>query len=384
MTMERPSLTILGSTGSIGVQTLDVAQFRGVPVDAIAFGSDLKKGEEQIRRYSPRFCAVADEKAASELKTRIRDINTKIYAGNSGICDMIADSASDVCLNAISGFAGLLPTMAALSSCRRLALANKETLVAAGEIVMKTAAENRCEILPVDSEHSAIFQCLQAGKKEEVKKLILTCSGGAFFGYTKEKLRSVTREQALGHPTWNMGAKITVDCASLMNKGLEIIEAMHLFGLPAERIDVVIHRESIIHSMVEYLDNTVVAQLGVSDMRMPIGYALSYPDRAPVPGEALDFASLGKLTFFHPDTDTFPLLSLAERAAGRGGIVPCVMNAANEEAVRLFLDGKIGFTDLFDVVGKVTDDCPDQIAPTLSDILSANRDARERVREIVL
>lgn len=381
--MEKQRITLLGSTGSIGVQTLDVARFRGLSVDAIGFGSDIKKGEEQIRAFSPRFCAVADEKAARELKTRVKDTNVKIYAGNQGICDMIADSASDVCLNAISGFAGLLPTMAALSSCRRLALVNKETLVAAGEIVMKTAADKGCEIIPVDSEHSAIFQCLQAGKKREVKKLILTCSGGAFFGYTKERLRSVTREQALGHPTWNMGAKITVDCASLMNKGLEVIEAMHLFSLPPEQIQVVIHRESIIHSMVEYLDNTVVAQLGVSDMRMPIGYALSYPDRAPLPGEALDFAKLGKLTFFRPDTDTFPLLSLAVRSAGRGGIIPCAMNAANEEAVRLFLDGKIGFTDIFTVVEEVTDEYADQVSPTFADILSVNEEARERVREKV-
>lgn len=381
--MDNKTITVLGSTGSIGVQTLDVARHRGLTVDALAFGSDIKKGEEQIRAFSPRFCAVANEKAARDLQVRAKDTPVRIYAGQHGICEMIADSASDVCLNAVSGFAGLLPTVTALSSCRRLALANKESLVAAGTLVMKTAAENGCQIVPVDSEHSAIFQCLQAGKKQEINKLILTCSGGPFFGYSPEKIRGVTREQALGHPTWKMGQKITVDCATLMNKGLEVIEAMHLFSVPVERIDVLIHRESIIHSMVEYLDHTVIAQLGVSDMRIPIGYALSYPDRAPVPGEPLDLSMIGKLSFFRPDTETFPLLSFAVRTAGRGGVLPCVMNAANEEAVHLFLDGKIGFTDIFSLVQEVTNAFANLTDPTLSDILSADQAARERVREAV-
>ena len=262
--MDKKSITLLGSTGSIGVQALDVAAFHGMNIEALCFGSNIKLGEAQVRKFSPRFCAVFDEKAALDLKTRIADTETEIFCGTDGICEMTEAAGSDICLNAISGFAGLLPTMSAVKSCRRIALANKETLVAAGDIVMGAAKEHGCEIVPVDSEHSAIFQCLQAGKRDEVKRLILTCSGGAFFGYTKEKLATVTREQALGHPTWNMGAKITIDCATLMNKGLELIEAMHLFSVPASKTDIVIHRESIIHSMVEYIDNTVMAQLGSS------------------------------------------------------------------------------------------------------------------------
>lgn len=374
--MDKKSITLLGSTGSIGVQALDVADFHGMNIEALCFGSNIKLGEAQVRKFSPRFCAVFDEKAALDLKTRIADTETEIFCGTDGICEMTEAAGSDICLNAISGFAGLLPTMSAVKSCRRIALANKETLVAAGDIVMTAAKEHGCEIVPVDSEHSAIFQCLKAGKKDEVKRLILTCSGGAFFGYTKEKLAAVTREQALGHPTWNMGAKITIDCATLMNKGLELIEAMHLFSVPATKIDIVIHRESIIHSMVEYIDNTVMAQLGSHDMRLPIQYALTYPERAEAAGERLDLVGLGRLSFFSPDYETFPLLGLARRMAEAGGNMPCVMNAANEEAVGLFLSGRIPFSEIPELVMRVCEETARIEKPSLSDIIEENMRAR--------
>lgn len=374
--MDKKSITLLGSTGSIGVQALDVAAFHGMNIEALCFGSNIKLGEAQVRKFSPRFCAVFDEKAALDLKTRIADTETEIFCGTDGICEMTEAAGSDICLNAISGFAGLLPTMSAVKSCRRIALANKETLVAAGDIVMGAAKEHGCEIVPVDSEHSAIFQCLQAGKRNEVKRLILTCSGGAFFGYTKEKLATVTREQALGHPTWNMGAKITIDCATLMNKGLELIEAMHLFSVPASKTDIVIHRESIIHSMVEYIDNTVMAQLGSHDMRLPIQYALTYPDRAEAAGERLDLVGLGRLSFFSPDYETFPLLGLARRMAEAGGNMPCVMNAANEEAVGLFLSGRILFSEIPELVMRVCEETARIEKPSLSDIIEENMRAR--------
>ncbi len=374
--MDKKSITLLGSTGSIGMQALDVAAFHGMNIEALCFGSNIKLGEAQVRKFSPRFCAVFDEKAALDLKTRIADTETEIFCGTDGICEMTEAAGSDICLNAISGFAGLLPTMSAVKSCRRIALANKETLVAAGDIVMGAAKEHGCEIVPVDSEHSAIFQCLQAGKRDEVKRLILTCSGGAFFGYTKEKLATVTREQALGHPTWNMGAKITIDCATLMNKGLELIEAMHLFSVPASKTDIVIHRESIIHSMVEYIDNTVMAQLGSHDMRLPIQYALTYPDRAEAAGERLDLVGLGRLSFFSPDYETFPLLGLARRMAEAGGNMPCVMNAANEEAVGLFLSGRILFSEIPELVMRVCEETARIEKPSLSDIIEENMRAR--------
>ena len=374
--MDKKSITLLGSTGSIGVQALDVAAFHGMNIEALCFGSNIKLGEAQVRKFSPRFCAVFDEKAALDLKTRIADTETEIFCGTDGICEMTEAAGSDICLNAISGFAGLLPTMSAVKSCRRIALANKETLVAAGDIVMGAAKEHGCEIVPIDSEHSAIFQCLQAGKRDEVKRLILTCSGGAFFGYTKEKLATVTREQALGHPTWNMGAKITIDCATLMNKGLELIEAMHLFSVPASKTDIVIHRESIIHSMVEYIDNTVMAQLGSHDMRLPIQYALTYPDRAEAAGERLDLVGLGRLSFFSPDYETFPLLGLARHMAEAGGNMPCVMNAANEEAVGLFLSGRILFSEIPELVMRVCEETARIEKPSLSDIIEENMRAR--------
>ena len=380
---ERKHITVLGSTGSIGTQALDVASFGGYTVDALAFGKSGKLGEEQIRRYQPKYAAVGDEKTAAELKLSVADTNTKILTGPDCVPEMIEALSSDVCINAISGFAGLRPTLAAIKKFPRIGLANKETIVAAGEIVMKSAKENGCEIIPVDSEHSAIFQCLQGNRDAEIRRILLTCSGGPFFGKKGEELKDVTVARALGHPTWKMGAKITIDCATLMNKGLELIEAMHLFNTDPDKIEVVIHRESIIHSMVEYTDKGVIAQLGTSDMRLPIQYAVTYPDRLESPTEPINFAKLGKLSFYEPDREAFPLLALAERVAKVGGTLPCIMNAANEEAVALFLNEKIGFTDISTLVEKTVDSYESIQNPSLSDIETVNIEARAFVRNLV-
>ncbi len=380
---EQKHITVLGSTGSIGTQALDVASFGGYAVDAIAFGKSGKLGEEQIRRFAPKYAAVGDEKTAAELKIAVADTNTKILTGADAVPEMIEMLSSDVCINAISGFAGLRPTLAAIKHFPRIGLANKETIVAAGDIVMQRAKENGCEIIPVDSEHSAIFQCLQGNRGAKIRRILLTCSGGPFFGMKKDDLRDITVARALGHPTWKMGAKITIDCATLMNKGLELIEAMHLFSTAPEKIEVVIHRESIIHSMVEYDDRAVIAQLGVSDMRLPIQYAVTYPDRLESPSEPIDFAKLGKLSFYTPDRETFPLLALAERVAKVGGTLPCIMNAANEEAVSLFLTEKIGFPDIAALVTQTVDSYTPIQNPSLSDIERVNIEARAFVRSLV-
>lgn len=377
-------ITVLGSTGSIGTQALDVAAFAGYSVDALAFGSNVKLGEEQIRRFRPKFVAVSNEASAEALRVAVRDTNTEIISGTDCVCEMIEKLDSDICLNAISGFSGMRPTLAAIRKFPRIGLANKETIVAAGEIVMKQAAEKGCEIIPVDSEHSAIFQCLEGNRGKNIRRILLTCSGGPFFGSTKERLRSVSVADALGHPTWNMGAKITIDSATLMNKGLELIEAMHLFSISPEKIEVIIHRESIIHSMVEYDDRAVIAQLGVSDMRLPIQYAVTYPDRAVSPCEPLDFAKIGRLTFFEPDRETFPLLALAEDTAKKGGILPCVMNAANEEAVSMFLNQKIAFSDIAEMVKDVVYSYQNTSELTLASIEKANLAAREMVKNKII
>ena len=377
-------ITVLGSTGSIGTQALDVADFSGYDVHALAFGSNIRLGEEQIRKFKPKFVAVSDQKAAKLLRIAVADTETTIVDGDDCVCRMIPELQSDVCINAISGFNGLRPTLQAIRQFDRIGLANKETIVAAGEIVKKSAAENRCEIIPVDSEHSAIFQCLEGNRKKEIRRILLTCSGGPFFGATADRLKNVTVADALGHPTWKMGAKITIDSATLMNKGLELIEAMHLFDVAPEKIEVVIHRESIIHSMVEYSDKAVLAQLGVSDMRIPIQYAVTYPERIESPSEPLDFFKIGKLTFFEPDRAAFPLLALAEKTAQKGGILPCVMNAANEEAVAWFLKEKIKFTEISELVCEVVDNYRNKNDFTLSDIEEANTLARELVRNKII
>lgn len=373
-------ITVLGSTGSVGSQALDVASFHHYAVDAIALGSNIRLGEEQVRRFHPQYAAVGNEAAARSLKLSVKDTDTKILSGEVGICEMMEAVSSDICIHAMSGFAGLRPALAAVRRFPRIGLANKETIVAAGSLVMRTAAESGCEIIPIDSEHSAIFQCLAGKECTDIRRILLTCSGGPFFGMTKDELVHVTVERALGHPTWKMGAKITIDCATLMNKGLEVIEALHLFHVAPEQIEVIIHRESIIHSMVEYNDRAVIAQLGVSDMRLPIQYAITYPERIESPCRPLSLTEIGKLTFYEPDRKTFPLLALAETAARRGGLVPCALNAANEEAVSLFLQKKIRFTDIFEIVASYVNSVPDNPRPTLSEIEQTNEAVRENIR----
>ncbi len=347
-----PSISILGSTGSVGQQAIDVALQNGIQVNCISANRNVDLVERQARALCVRACAMADRDAARELKRRLFGTNIEVYAGSRGICEMASQkySSREVVLNAIIGASGLRPTLAVLGAGKKLALANKESLVCAGEFVMHLAEGKRTQILPVDSEHCAIFQCLRAGKKEEIKRLLLTASGGPFYGMKREELAGITPERALAHPTWNMGAKITIDSATLMNKGFELIEAVHLFGVAPEQIEVMIHRESIMHSAVEYIDNSIIAQMSVPDMRHCVQYALTHPTRAEAAIEPLDFTKLGSMTFAKPDKSTFVLLSLAEEAIRRGGAYPAVLNAANEVAVAAFLDKKLNFTGIFDVV----------------------------------
>lgn len=353
----RKKIAVLGSTGSVGKQTLDVAEKSGAVVTALSASSSVKQLEEQIRKFHPRVCAVKSERAGRELRTLVSDTNTEVIFGENAAEYAASLPDTDIVFNSTSGIAGLYPTLAAINAGNDVALANKETLVAAGEIVMNAAAENGVRILPVDSEHCAVFQCINDSRngKNSIKNVILTASGGPFRGYTAEKLAAVTKEQALSHPTWKMGPKITIDCATLMNKGLEVIEAARLYSLEADRIKVVVHPESIIHSMVEYIDNAVLAQLAVPDMRMCISYALNYPERGEAVIKSLDLTEIGTLSFHKPDMDVFPLLSLAYSALRRGGIIPCVLNAANERAVELFLAGKI--SSITDIFGAVIEAC---------------------------
>lgn len=356
----KPSMIVLGSTGSVGEQAIDVAEKFGVTVDALSAHKNAKRVEEQARAFNVKACAMSDIDAAKDLKERLRDTDIKVYSGTEGICEMISETSSDspfgqVVENSIVGEAGLKPTLATLKSKKKLALANKESLVVGGETVMRIANENGIRILPVDSEHCAIFQCLRAGKQSEIKKIILTASGGPFFGFTREQLNEVTVETALAHPTWKMGPKITIDSATLMNKGFEVIEAVYLFGVDPDQVEVTVHRESIIHSAVEYIDNSVIAQLSVPDMRHCVQYALTHPDRAEATTHELDLFSVGNLTFKKPDADTFVLLNKAFEAIKAGGAIPAILNAANEEAVAAFLQKKIGFVDIFDVVCSTVD-----------------------------
>ncbi|MBR6726264.1 MAG: 1-deoxy-D-xylulose-5-phosphate reductoisomerase [Clostridia bacterium] len=373
-------ITVLGSTGSVGTQTLDVVSMTDAKVFGISANSSVDTLEEQIRRFCPVYCAVSDENAARELKTRVADTSVKIIAGSDASSELASLDGCDMVFNSLSGFAGMKPTLAAIDAKKDIALSNKETIVTAGEIVMTRAAEKGVKIIPVDSEHSAIFQCLN-GKRAD--KLILTASGGPFFGQKRDELKKVTAADALRHPTWKMGKKITVDCATLMNKGMEVIEAARLFDMPADKIEVVVHRESIIHSMVEFPDSAVIAQLSRPDMRLCVAYALSYPERAEVPLKRLDFSTLSKLTFAKPDTESFSLLSLAYYALEKGGVCPTVMNAANEIAVDAFLHGKIGFTDIFDIVETVTKSAQNKMSPTLDDIFEADKTARKTAKEAI-
>lgn len=370
---------VLGSTGSVGRQALDVCRHRNIKVTALSAGSNISLLEEQIREFSPGLCAVADERAAADLAVRVADTGTRIISGKNSAEVIASEADADTVLNSVSGIAGLRPTLAAIRAGKRLALANKESLVTYGKVVMAEAERRGVMILPVDSEHSAVFQCLSGQK---IKKIILTASGGPFFGKKREELARITPADALAHPTWSMGNRITVDSATLMNKGFEVIEAVMLFGVTPEQVGVVVHRESIIHSMVEYTDNAVIAQMGAPDMRLCVQYALTYPERYDSPVAELDLVKLSRLTFAEPDGEAFPLLPLAYRAVKRGGVVPAVMNGADEAAVAMFLDGRISFTDISDIVSAVTENAPEVECPTLEDIEAADREARRMAAEM--
>ena len=375
-------LAILGSTGSIGVQALEAAERNGIKITALAAGRNIKMLEEQARRYKPETAAVFDEAAAKDLAVRLADTGIKVLSGEEGVCEA-ARSSCDTVLNAIVGIAGLVPTLSAIDAGKTVALANKETLVAGGEIVNRRIKENGVRLLPVDSEHSAIFQSLQGVPEGSLKKILLTASGGPFYGKTKKELENVTVEQALKHPNWSMGAKITIDSATLMNKGLEVIEAVHLFGVSPDDIEVVVHRQSIVHSGIELSDGAVIAQLGTPDMRLPIQYALTYPKRADNAFERLSLTDIGTLTFERPDTETFRCLPLCIKAVKQGGLAPAIVNGAGEEAVGLFLAGKIKFLQIPEIAEKALSAVYNKKDITLDDVLWADSEARRVARESI-
>ena len=371
------SIAVLGSTGSIGTQTLDVARKHGYKIETLVAGSNIKLLEEQAREFCPKTVAVRDEECGKLLKIALKDTDVKVLWGEDAIIDVAAEAECDTVVNAIVGIAGLKPTLAALNSKKDVALANKETLVTAGDLVKQAVKENGVKLLPVDSEHSAIFQCLQGVPKGALKGIVLTASGGPFFGKTSEELKGVKPADALKHPNWDMGAKITIDSATLMNKGLEVIEAVHLFDVSPDDITVVVHRQSIIHSAVELKDGAVIAQLGTPDMRLPIQYALTYPNRYECPGDALDLFKIGQFTFDKPDYDTFICLKTCINAIRDGGLRPAAVNGANEEAVKLFLQGKIGFLDIGEIVQKAYYNQPKVDSFGLEDVFAADKAARE-------
>lgn len=372
-------LIILGSTGSIGVQALEVAERNGYKVTALAAGKNTELLEKQARKFKPDIVAVSDKQAANDLKVRLADTDIKVISGGEGVC-AAAQYEGDIVLNAIVGIAGLRPTLAAIDAKKTIALANKETLVAGGEIVNRRLDETGVKLLPVDSEHSAIFQSLQGAPKGSLKKILLTASGGPFYGKTKEELESVTVKDALNHPNWSMGAKITVDSATLMNKGLEVIEAVRLFDVAPDDIEVLVHRQSIVHSGIELSDGAVIAQLGTPDMRLPIQYALTYPERADFAFEHLSLADIGTLTFEKPDTETFRCLPLCIEAVKRGGLAPAAVNGANEEAVALFLEGRIKFLQIAEMAEKALISVNNKKEYTIEDVFEADRAARELIR----
>ena len=376
------TISILGSTGSIGRQTLDVAEQLGLQVAAITAHASVERMEEQARKFRPALAVLTDEAAARDLAVRLQDTDTRVLGGFDALEEAATVPEADTVVTAVVGMVGLKPTLAAIQEKKRIALANKETLVCAGQLVMDAADTYGAEIVPVDSEHSAIFQCLQGCRdRREIKRLILTCSGGPFYGMTREEAGKMTRADALKHPNWTMGPKITVDCATLMNKGLEVIEAMRLYRLPLSQVSVVIHRQSIVHSLVEYQDGAVLAQLGTPDMRLPIRYAMTYPNRGVNPAEPLDLLTCPPLTFAQPDREVFPCLRLAEEAAQEGGTACAVLNAANEEAVGLFLAEKIGFYDIPALVAKARAQVKTIHDPSLEEILAADSAARRVVLE---
>ncbi len=377
-------IALLGSTGSIGTQSLDVCRMHGYRVVCLTANRRVDLMETQIREFRPDLVSMMDPVAADDLRTRVADTSTKVLSGMDGLIECATYSGADTVLNAVVGMVGLQPTLAAIQAKKALALANKETLVAGGHLVTNTAKAYGVDILPVDSEHSAIFQCLQGSpEKGAVKKLILTASGGPFFGKTLAELENVTAADALKHPNWDMGAKITIDSATMMNKGLEFIEAKWLFDMPIDAIDIVVHRESVVHSAIAYQDNSVIAQLGVPDMRIPIQYALTYPRRLPSPVQELSLVDYGKLTFYAPDYDTFRCINVCKDAIAAGGLRPAAANGANEESVRLFLNGKIKFTDIAVLNRAAMEACPQVADYTLDDVLQADRAARDYVIEAV-
>ena len=375
-------VSILGSTGSIGRQSLDIISHLPVRVAALTAGTSVERMAEQCRAFQPELAVMATEEAAAQLKNEISDLPIKVSYGEAGLIEAATIASADCVITAVVGMVGLKPTLAAIRAGKRIGLANKETMVCAGELVMAEAKANHVEIIPVDSEHSAIFQCLMgAHDRREVKRLVLTCSGGPFFGMSKEQLQNVTKADALKHPNWKMGAKITIDCATLMNKGLEVIEAMRLYEMPLEEVEVVIHRQSIIHSMVEFVDGAVMAQMGAPDMRLPIQLALTYPERTVCPVDPLDLLKCGPLTFSAPDLECFPCLALAMECAKKGGTACPVMNGANEEAVAKFLRDEIGFYDIYRLVRHAVETIPFIQNPTLEEILESDRLARKCVNE---
>ena len=377
-------VSILGSTGSVGRQTLDIVEHLQIPVAALTAGSNVERMAQQCRKFRPALAVMATSEAAQALQKELSDLPVDIAWGEEGLIKAATMPQADCIITAIVGMLGLKPTLAAIREKKRIGLANKETLVCAGELVMSEARKYGAEIVPVDSEHSAIFQCLMpALDTRQVKRIILTCSGGPFFGLTKEELKKVTKADALRHPTWKMGQKITIDCATLMNKGLEVIEAMRLYDLPLEQVDVVIHRQSIVHSMVEFSDGAVMAQLGAPDMRLPIQLAMTYPERSDSPVEKLDLTKCPPLTFSEPDLDHFPCLALARQCAQKGGTACPAMNGANEEAVALYLQDKIGFYDIYRLVAQAVDAVPFIKEPTLEQILEADKLARKAVQDAI-
>lgn len=373
------NISILGSTGSIGTQTLDVARaYPGISVKAISAQKNVKLLEEQIREFHPKLACVTDEIAAKELKIKVADTDTKVISGKDGLIDVATAEGADTVVTAVVGISGLLPTISAIEAGKNIALANKETLVCGGHIVMDAAKEKGVKILPVDSEHSAIFQSLQ-GNPKKIKKILLTASGGPFFGKTRDELKGIKPADALKHPNWDMGAKVTIDSSTLVNKGLEVIEAKWLFSVDIDQIEVLVHRQSVLHSAVMYDDNAVIAQLGTPDMKLPIQYALTYPDRLSMRGNELDFAKYPNLTFAHPDTETFYALELAKKAGREGGILPTVFNSADEAAVELFLKEKISYLEITDSIAKAMEQVKNIENPTIEQIFEADKFAREIV-----
>jgi len=378
------NISILGSTGSIGTQSLDVCRMHGYSVKCLTANGSVDKIENQIREFKPDIACMMNERAAKDLKTKVSDTDTKIVCGMDGLIECSVYSGADIVLNSVVGMIGLMPTLEAIKAKKTIALANKETLVAGGHLVTNLAKEYGVSILPVDSEHSAIFQAMQGSpRKEAVKKIILTASGGPFFGRKLSELENVTAADALKHPNWDMGAKITIDSATMMNKGLEFIEAKWLFDMPNDDIEIVVHRESVVHSAIVYRDNSVIAQLGVPDMRIPIQYALTYPEREPSPVAPLSLADYGKLTFFEPDYETFKCINVCKNAIEMGGLHPAAANGANEESVRLFLEGKIKFTDIAYLNEEAMLKAPENKNFTLNDVLDADKAAREYVKQSI-